>query len=176
VALQTEPHLSTLALTASRRNHVSCEVAAVLPDSWRLLECTKASIASSRTLWATITTSFVLEPTEVEFVPLALEALDRCEDAGLIVAADSRPTRANRHSGCLDARPTAAGATCDARGPHPGASYQAHPPNEGGDATRPRGRAMDGNVACTALDFAAYPTWHYDLSKERVKPAMKLGI
>jgi P27 family predicted phage terminase small subunit len=44
--------------------------------------------ASSRALWMKITTSFVLEPTEVEVLRLALGALDRCEDGRRILAAE----------------------------------------------------------------------------------------
>src|SRR5689334_5758055 len=44
--------------------------------------------ASSRKLWAEITAGFVLEPTEVEVLRLALEAVDRCEEARQVLATD----------------------------------------------------------------------------------------
>jgi hypothetical protein len=34
-----------------------------------------------RTLWQELTASFLLDPTELELLRLALEAMDRCEQA-----------------------------------------------------------------------------------------------
>jgi|1186.fasta_scaffold05496_4 hypothetical protein len=47
----------------------------------------------SRELWHQLTTDFSLETTEVEMVRLALEALDRCEEARLILARDGLTSR-----------------------------------------------------------------------------------
>ena len=44
-------------------------------------------------LWSTITEDFTLETTELELLRLALEALDRCEEARAILAADGLTSR-----------------------------------------------------------------------------------
>jgi P27 family predicted phage terminase small subunit len=47
----------------------------------------------SRALWRTITTNFTLEATETELLRLGLEALDRCEQARVLLAEDGIVTR-----------------------------------------------------------------------------------
>jgi P27 family predicted phage terminase small subunit len=42
----------------------------------------------SRALWVEITARFTLEPTELELLRLALEAVDRCEEARQVLAAE----------------------------------------------------------------------------------------
>ena len=44
-------------------------------------------------LWMQITKAFMLEPTELELLRLGLEALDRCEEARVILARDGIVTQ-----------------------------------------------------------------------------------
>jgi P27 family predicted phage terminase small subunit len=60
----------------------------------------------SRDLWEQLTGSLVLEPTELELLRLALEALDRCEQARTILVRDGI-VATNRY-GALVAHPCVA--------------------------------------------------------------------